>query len=87
MLQRFDGAVGVDALGDEAAGGGDFCMDLRHRVGRAGGHAGVGGVEHVEVVVSVADGEAVGGRKLVNFGDFSKTAAFVEITVPEAQVD
>ena len=43
MLQRFDGAVGLDALGDEAAGCGDFRVDLWHGVGGAGGHAGVGG--------------------------------------------
>jgi hypothetical protein len=30
MLQRFDGAVGLDALGDEAAGCGDFGVDLWH---------------------------------------------------------
>lgn len=59
MLQRLDGAVGLDALGDEAAGCGDFGVDLWHGVGGAGGHAGVGGIEHVEVVVAVADGKAV----------------------------
>lgn len=65
MFQRFDGAVGVDALSDEAAGCGDFCVDLWHGVGGAGGHAGVGSIEHVEVVVAVADGKAVGGGELM----------------------
>ena len=65
MFQRFDGAVGLDALGDEAAGCGDFGVDLWHGVGGAGDHAGVGGIEHVEVVVAVADGKAVGCGELM----------------------
>ena len=66
MLQRLDRAVGVDALGDEAAGCGDFGVDLWHGVGGAGDHAGVGGIEHVEVVVAVADGKAVCSTELMN---------------------
>lgn len=57
--------MGVDAFGDEAAGCRDFRVDFWHRVGRAGGHAGVGGIEHVEIVVAVADGKAVGGGELM----------------------
>ena len=60
MPQGLDGPVAVGGLGDEAAGGGDFFADGGDRIGGTGGHRGVGGVEHFEIVVAVADGKASG---------------------------
>ena len=87
MLQRLDRTMGVNALGDEAAGCGDFGVDLWHGVGGAGDHAGVGGIEHVEVVVAIADGKAIRSREVVKPCHFREAATFVEIAVTEAQVD
>ena len=44
VIEGFDRAVSVGGAGDEATAGGDFFADEGDGVGRAGGHAGVGGV-------------------------------------------
>ena len=65
----------------------DLFADLGHGVRRAGGHAGVRGIEHFGVVVAVADGETAGCVEAVEARDLGETAAFLEIAVAEAQVD
>ena len=87
MFQRLNDARAVDAAGDQATGGGDFFPDFLHRVRRAGGHAGVGGIEHFHVVVAVTHGETTVRGKPVQPRDFSQAAALLEIPVAEAQVD
>ena len=44
VIERFDRAVSVGGAGDQATAGGDFFADEGDGIGRAGGHAGVGGV-------------------------------------------
>ena len=87
MIERLDCTLAMGSAGDEAAGGGDFQPDVLDRIGRAGGHAAVGGVQHFQVIVAIADGEALRHRKAVMRGDPAQTAAFMNVAMAETEVD
>lgn len=73
--------------GDESADGACFFADCLHGVGGACGHACVCGVEHFQVIVAVADGEAAVGWEAVVGSDVAQAGPFLVFAVSEAQIN
>jgi hypothetical protein len=81
------GTLSMACAGDETTDVARFLVDCIDRIGWARGHSGVCGIEHFQVVVTVADCEAALGRETVVVCDVAEAAAFLKFPVAEAQVD
>ena len=87
MAECLNGTGAVASAGEQPAGGEDLTLDVVHGVGGAGGHSDVFRVEHFEIVVAVADGEAAFDGDAVAPGNMGEAAAFLEIPVAETQIN
>ena len=67
--------------------GQDSLLDSAYGIVGAGDHSGDRWIEHVEIIVAVANGETLVGTEFVDCGHFLETAALLESSVTEAEVN
>ena len=87
MLQCLNDPSAMSGMCDIAARCADVVLDVCQGIARAGDHPGVAGIEHGQIIVTVADGKASGRVQRIVPGHLTEAAAFLKIAVAEAQID